>query len=152
MSEQKSLDFVLELKGWWGKESVLIDPSCVLYKFKFDVIAALLKNNLINDKDLDRRNNVAHIRITDQKMPQDQKKFDFYQKKNLNIVFSDIRVNRDHIGITLPTIEPLSTSDVHMTIIFKRNIDDKEQDILKILSEVFEKYVKESTMAIDMSQ
>jgi hypothetical protein len=142
MSEQKNLNFTLELEGWWGDESVLIDPACVLYKFKFDVITALLENNFINHTDLDRRNKVAHIKITNKKMPRDKTKFEFYQKKNITITFSDIIVNRDYIGINIPKIDQSSPSEVHMTIFFKKNINDKKQDILKVINEVFDKYSK----------
>lgn len=138
MTEQKKeLIFKLKLKNWWGRESVLIDDSCVLYKFKFDVINELVDSEVIEESDIDDRSKVAHIKITDKKNAKDQTKFDFYQNKELTISFNDIAINRDFIEVKL-------VSGVHMTIIYKKNIGKEREEILQIIKTIFDQYCENS--------
>jgi hypothetical protein len=127
---ETKLNTVIKLKGWWGNTSVLIDPSCSLYKFKFDVIDALIKEGLIKDSDLDSRNKVAHIMITNRGSPKNDAKFDFYQNKQIVVTFDDIRVNKDFAEVRL-------IGGVHMTIVYKKNIGEKKMEILQVLSRLF---------------
>jgi hypothetical protein len=94
-----------------GTKSVLIDPTCVLYKLKFDMIDALIKSDLISESYLDSRNKVAHVKITNRRQPKDKTKFNFYQNKRINLIFDNIKINKDFIGVDL-------VGGAHMTVVY----------------------------------
>lgn len=141
MSTNK-LEFNLKLDGWWGDTSVLINKECVLSKIKDMAINKMLQNKIIEEKDIDSRNKVSHIQITNRNYPRDNNKYNAFNERKISITFNDIQVNRDFIEVQLP-------ERTHMTIFYKKSINGKKTEILKLLRDIFDTACNEKSNSVN---
>jgi hypothetical protein len=130
----------LNLGEWWGPESVKLSESCYLFEFKQKFMEELLKNNLINNNDLDIRNKTAHIKIADKTVnPYDHLVYESIDNKLISIVSNDIKINENFVGIKI-------SSEQHLTLIFKKNIGSKRLLIVPIIHKIFRDMDQRSDM------
>jgi len=129
-----SLEGIIELDDWWGDESALIKRDSLLSILKFAIIDALLDTGILENKDLDNRNMTSHIKLTTKLSPRNQIVYNSVNGKKISIQLNDIRIGKDLIELNFKG--PLS--QFHMTIVYKKLIGDKRQQIMSIIAKVFE--------------
>jgi hypothetical protein len=126
--------YQIVFKDWWGKESTLFDPECILYTLKDQFVKKLLIEGLIDMNDMDDRNKTPHVRVCDKRVnPKDQKCYDKINRQIRTLSLKDIDFHNDWIDTSLGH----STSfETHMTLIFKKGIGAHKARILPILEEI----------------
>ncbi len=121
-------------KDWWGKESTLFDPTCILYALKDQTVKRLLIEGLIDMNDMDDRNKTPHVRVCDKKVnPKDQACYDKINRQVRTLSLKDIEFHNDWIDISLGHSGSFET---HMTLVFKKGIGAHKARILPMLGEI----------------
>lgn len=171
--DQPSLPILVELRhdGFWitndeGKHvttrdekcernSVMINPSCLLYVYKIAFRHLLLSLKVIHPSEIDAANLIPHVRVRkDQRDP-----FSRYRKiegMKFKITEEDISVKNDFIMIELDR-----TKDLHFTLIYSKQIG-KRVDLLDAFKfmiqylnqfpDMIEKYQKLSNFGQECSE
>ena len=123
---KKSIKLPLVFNSMWGKSSVLISPSSLLYDLKNDFTAKLIEKGIITSEEMDRRNKTAHINIEGDE--------EVYNKlKNTAIVLNNSTINfgTNLVEITIPPC-------YHMSLCYSKNIKSKADQVYSILNELIQ--------------
>jgi hypothetical protein len=123
---KNSLTTKLLLGTMWGKNSVLLDANCNLYKLKVNLVDKLLINGVISRDDLDEQNCTPHINI--------KGRFDIYNKLHKTM----ITINNITVIINTNSINLEVCKNYHMTLIYKNNISNKSDIIFNLLDELID--------------
>jgi hypothetical protein len=99
--------------------SVILDPSCLLYVYKIALRHYLLSKHLIDPDDVDNQNLVPHIRVRKDKASRSH--YDDIQNKDFRITESDISIKNDFMIVELNS----KKTDPHMTLIFCKKLGTK---------------------------
>lgn len=128
--------YQIVFKDWWGKESTLFDPNCILYTLKDQFIKKLLMEGLIDMNDMDDRNKTPHVRVCDKKQnPRDQKCYDKINRQVRTLSLKDINFHNDWIDTDLGFSDS-GSFETHMTLVFKKGIGAHKDRILPMLEEI----------------
>ena len=130
LQKNKVLTLDLKFSKWWGKLSALIDDTTTFHKFRLEFQEELVKANIINQSDLDKRNLTSHIDLKGDK--------DLFEALNN----SKICINNNTIKVSKNTISLEVEKGCHCTIVYKDGINSSAKEkIYKILNELIQKYV-----------
>ncbi len=126
----------VELDGWWGDESALVKKDSLLYKLKMELIDTLMKASLINSADIDNRNKTPHIRIANKMNPKSKTAYDVIHGKKITLANDAVHVSRNVVELK---IGDSGLVDAHMTLVYKRNIGDHKDEVVKLFNDTLAK-------------
>ena len=123
----------LNLDGWWGDRSVLLNKNCILYKLKKNYVSKLFEKGLLTVKDMDIQNETPHIQITNNSQPKDQNAYLKIDKSSVKVSMNVVQFHDNYISI--PTGNS-GITDTHMTLVFCKSLKFHIEEFKKVLEEV----------------
>ena len=123
MKKDKQQDGIIMLDDWWGAKSAFIKEGSFLFNLKYNILKQLLEDKVICEEDcINSRNIIPHMEITTQMNPKDKTKYNTYDNKKFDTF--DFVYFDNYVKIDL--------EDVHYTIIYKKKLLDKVDNVKAI--------------------
>jgi hypothetical protein len=145
-SSSSSIYYTLIFDNWWGNKSVFIQPQSSFGKLKHLFIQRLLAQKIIDNEDLDTRNQIAHVALIGKKDVSKSEKTRVYDQHNKQ----DYLLSMDMINIKDNFVEVGFFGRFHMTLVYKKDIGIYKDFIVQLLNELIplcgEKDLKSTTL------
>jgi Zinc finger, C3HC4 type (RING finger) len=125
-----SYTYILSLDRWWGNKSVFVKKGSSFGKLKSLLIEHLLSSGVVSNKDLDARNQVAHVALIHKQSALLSKDQVYRQWDGRSFLFGMdmVRFHTDYIEVVLD-----SHYNIHMTLIYKKGISEHKEFIAEAL-------------------
>lgn len=130
---------VIKLDGMWGQNSAYMHTESLFSQLKNQLLLALVNENVITAADIDDRNRVSHVDIKGSKETYDQ-----LNGKVMILDRNSFKVQRNSIVINID-------SNVHFTLVFKKDIGLQLAAIVRAIDSVIAKIV-ETQGSVDQSK
>ena len=134
--KNQSIPIIIKLNGWWGNKSAMLDPSCILFDLKKDMIKSMLEVGIITESNIDERNGKPHIAITTDTKQKSQEAYSAIDNKLIHLRLNSLIIQENFVNID---IAHSGVIRCHYTIFYKKNINNYKDIIIGIYENWFQK-------------
>ncbi len=123
------IEYIPQVKSWWGNKSVILSDTDLLSTLKNYIIFELQNRGILNSNELDNRNLTPHVALVYSKKDIENKNeiYNEFIKKQIHINEHSLLIEQNLISVPLRP-----NSNIHFTVLFKRNIGNYRKQIIDI--------------------